>query len=347
MTPPPNRLLYAKSAMAKLRLFANLREIAGTGKVDIPATTVQGVVEAASEKFGPDFGRALETTRVWVNGDEASLDDEVDENDEVVLLPPVSGGSQPAVFAPADLIGFLPLVVAIVAVLANTMDQPIWAAAVVAIGSVWAIDLAGTFAVRGRHFAPLAVVTAVSASTLTAHILGPSGYGLAIALAVAAVLGWAVAFPQYRQVESFAPTALVALIGALAAGSLVLSRSSFTPDESAVDVLLVGVIAAIALGALVSRLPALPYLDRFSVTAVGAVIATVVAATIWDLDGVGYLLVGLGIAVALVAGQGLSSMLRTGRVTLTEQPPGMLAVVDGAMLAAAIYFPLIRLVLTG
>lgn len=333
--------------MAKLRLFANLREIAGTGRVDVPATTVQGVVDAASEKFGPDFGQTLATTRIWVNGEEASMDTAVAEDDEVVLLPPVSGGSQPAVFAATDLVGFLPLVLAIVAVLANTLDQPIWAAAVVAIGAVWAIDVAGTFAARGRQFAPLAVVTAISASTLTAHILGPSGYGLAMAVAVAAVLGWAVAFPQYRQVESFAPTALVGLIGALAAASLILSRSSFTPDERAVDVLLVGVIVGIALGALVSRLPALPYLDRFSVTAVGAVVATVVAATLWDLDGVGYLLVGLGIAVALVAGQGLSSMLRTGRVTLTDQAPGMLSVVDGAMLAAAIYFPLIRLVLTG
>ena len=51
------------------------------------------------------------------------------------------------------------------------------------------------------------------------------------------------------------------------------------------------------------------------------------------------------VAVALVAGHGLSSMLRTGRVMLTERPPGNLAALDGVVLAAAIYFPLIRLVL--
>jgi hypothetical protein len=38
-------------------------------------------------------------------------------------------------------------------------------------------------------------------------------------------------------------------------------------------------------------------------------------------------------------------MLRTGRVMLTERPPGNLAALDGVVLAAAIYFPLIRLVL--
>ena len=60
---------------------------------------------------------------------------------------------------------------------------------------------------------------------------------------------------------------------------------------------------------------------------------------------VGYLLVGLGIAVTLIAGNGLSSMLRTGRVSLTERPPGLLGSMDGIVLAATIYYPLIRLVL--
>ena len=44
--------------MAKLRLFANLRELAGTSRLDVPSETVGGVIEAASEKFGPDFRAA-------------------------------------------------------------------------------------------------------------------------------------------------------------------------------------------------------------------------------------------------------------------------------------------------
>jgi hypothetical protein len=166
-----------------------------------------------------------------------------------------------------------------------------------------------------------------------------------MAVAVAVVLGWAVAFNPYRQVEAFAPTLLVSLIAGLGTASLVLSRSSFTPDGQAVDVFLVATIAGVGLGAVVGRLPQVPFLDRFTTTAIGSVLAAMGAAALWDLDVVGYLLVGLGISVALVAGQGLSSMLRTGGVALTERPPGLLSSLDGIALAAAIYFPLIRLVL--
>lgn len=331
--------------MAKLRLFASLREIAGTSQIDVPGSTVGEVVDVVADKFGPDFAKGAETARIWVNGEEATFSDRLEDDDEVVFLPPVSGGSQPATIVPADLAAFLPLAVAIVAVLANFQGQAIWAAALVAIVAVWAVDMNTAFAVRGRAFAPLAVVTAAAASTLAAHILGPTGYGLAMAIAVAVVLGWAVAFEPYRQVEVFAPTLLVALLGSLGSASLLLTRSSFTPDAQAIDVFLVATIAGVALGALVDRLPALPFLDRFSTTAIGAVLAAVVAASFWDLDVVGYLLVGLGISVALVAGQGLSSMLRTGAVLLTERPPGLLPALDGVVLAAAIYFPLIRLVL--
>lgn len=345
MTPRRGVSTIYPEPMAKLRLFASLREIAGTSRLDVPAGTVGEVIEAAIDKFGPDFARGMETARVWLNGEEAESTDTVSEEDEVVALPPVSGGSQPATLAAADLGGFLPLAVAAVAILANFQDQPFWAAGLVAIVAIWSVDMNTAFASRGRVFAPLAVVTAAAVATLAAHILGPTGYAIAMAVAVAVTLGWGVAFAPYRQIEVFAPTLLVALLGALGSASMILTRSSFTPDPQAVDVFLVAVIAGVGLGALVARFPALPFLDRFSTTAIGAVLAAIAAASLWDLDVVGYLLVGLGIAVALVAGQGLSSMLRTGGVMLTERPPGFLPAVDGVMLAAAIYFPLIRLVL--
>lgn len=331
--------------MAKLRLFASLREIAGTARIDIPAATVGGVIDTANEKFGADFEKGVETSRVWVNGEEATLQDPVTESDEVVLLPPVSGGSQPATLSAVDLVGLLPIVVLIIAVLANTQSPEIWAAALVAIAAGWALDLNEAFTARGRLFAPLAVITTAAAGALSAHVLGGAGYGLTVALSVAIVLGWAVAFSEYRKVDAYSPTLLVGLLAGLATSSMVLSRSSFSPDERAVDVFLVAVIVGVLLGALVARMPAIPFLDPFSTTAISSVLAAVAAAAFWDLDAVGYLLVGLGIAVALVAGHGLSSMLRTGRVALTERPPGILASLDGVVLAAAIYYPLIRVIL--
>ena len=331
--------------MPEIRLFANLREIAGAGRVDVEGQTVAEAMSDAARRFGPEFERGLETSRIWVNGDEAASDQPIAPGDEVVVLPPVSGGSQPAISVPSDITSFIPVLLAAIVVFANTRGQPFWAATLVGVVAIWAFDVGSAFAARGRRFAPLAVVTAAVASTLTAHVLGGAGYGLATAIAVAVGLGWAVAFPEYRDVPSFAPTVMSALLGSLAVASTLLARSSFSPDERAIDVFLVAAIAGVALGSVVSVLPPLPFVDRFTMSAFGAVAGAVIAATLWDLDRVDYFLVGLVIAVGLVAGQGLSSMLRTGSVSLTTRPPGVVPSLDGVILAAAIYFPLIRLVL--
>ncbi|MGH8942064.1 MAG: hypothetical protein ACRDWF_04515, partial [Acidimicrobiia bacterium] len=279
-------------------------------------------------------------------GEAASMDDSVTEHDEVVLIPPVSGGDQPATtFSALDLMPFLPAAVAVVAILANTQGQEVWAAVLVLIVALWALDIGTAFAARGREFASLAVVVTAAGSAMAAHVAGGGGYALALVIAAVVSLGWAVAFPQYRRVDVLSPTVMVSLLGGLGTASLVLARSAHTPEANAVDVFLVSVIAAVGLSAIVERINPIPLLDPFSVTALGAVLAAVAAAVIWDLSVVSYLLVGLGIAVALLAGRGLSSMLRMGRVALTERPPGALASLDGVALAAAIYYPLLLLVL--
>lgn len=332
--------------MAQLRLFANLREIAGASRIDVGSTTVGGVVEEASSRYGPDFRRTVEVSRIWVNGESASLDDPVADADEVVILPPVSGGNR-SMTAPAtaDLLVFLPFAVLLVAVLANTQGQEIWVPTLVAIAAAWALDLGAVFEARGRPFASLAVIATAAVSGMAAHVMGGSGYAFALVVAVVVSLGWAVAFPRYRQVDTIGPVALVSLFAGLGTASMVLARAAATPDPKAVDVFLVSVVAGLVFGALVDRTPTLPMVDPFSATAVGAILGAVGAALLWDLDVVGYLLVGLGIAVALVAGRGFASMLRLGRVALTERPPGYLAALDGVALAATIFFPLIKIVL--
>lgn len=333
--------------MARLRLFANLREIAGTGRMDVPADTISELIETVNGKFGPDFSRGVESARVWLNGEEAHPADVLADTDEVVLLPPVSGGGQPATLAPVDLLGFAPLVVIVVAWLANSQSegQEIWAATLVGIASVWALDIGAAFAIRAKPFAPLAVAAAAASGALTAHVLGTTGYGLSVALAVAIALGWSVAFKSYREVDAVAPTVLVSLLAALGSASLVLARSGFVADERAIDVFLVSTIAGVGLGSIVSRLRAMPLLDPFSVTAIGAALSAIGAAAVWGLDIIPYLLVGLGVAVSLVAGQGLASMLRTGKVHLSQRPAGVLASIDGVVLAAAVYYPIVQLIL--
>jgi MoaD family protein len=75
-----------------LRLFATVRVAAGTGKVVIDGGTVGDVLANASSKFGAEFESLIPVCRVWVNGDAADFDTEVQNGDEVALLPPVSGG---------------------------------------------------------------------------------------------------------------------------------------------------------------------------------------------------------------------------------------------------------------
>lgn len=78
--------------MAVLRLFAAAREAAGTGREELPGTTVGQVLDGAVARYGDGFAAVLARCKVWRNGEEASRDDAVGDGDEVAVLPPVSGG---------------------------------------------------------------------------------------------------------------------------------------------------------------------------------------------------------------------------------------------------------------
>lgn len=78
--------------MVTVRLFAQAREAAGTSRDELPGSTVEDVVRAASEKFGERFTALLPTCRVWLNGEEVPPTTPVTDKDEVAVLPPVSGG---------------------------------------------------------------------------------------------------------------------------------------------------------------------------------------------------------------------------------------------------------------
>ncbi|MEM8902103.1 MAG: MoaD/ThiS family protein [Actinomycetota bacterium] len=78
--------------MAQLRLFASAREAAGTAKDVVDGATVGEVLAAARQRYGADFAAVLAGSRVWCNGEPAVDDDPVSADDEVAVLPPVSGG---------------------------------------------------------------------------------------------------------------------------------------------------------------------------------------------------------------------------------------------------------------
>lgn len=78
--------------MPVLRLFAAAREAAGTGRDDVPGATVGEVLATARARYGPAFEAVLAGSRVWLNGEPAAEDAPVGADDEVAVLPPVSGG---------------------------------------------------------------------------------------------------------------------------------------------------------------------------------------------------------------------------------------------------------------
>jgi sulfur-carrier protein len=331
--------------MATLRLFARLRELAGGSRIEIDGDTVAEVVAAAGERFGPEFVAAVQTARVWRNGEEADPSDAIEAGDEVAILPPVSGGTATMIARPEVALA-VPILVALVVVVVNVRgDAAWWAAALVGAAGLWIIDLAGQIEARGRSFPAIGVLVGAVAGAVITESIGPTGLAVAIAAAVMIVLTWGVGISGYRSIDTVAPGVMVGLLAAAAVGSLILARSGASPDPEAVDVFLLVVILAGVLGSTVERMAQLPYLDPFTVTALTAIVAAVAMAFFRDLDVAGYLLVGLGVAVALVAGRGLGSLLRTGTVALAEPPPGLLRGLDGAVLAAALYFPLVRLVL--
>lgn len=78
--------------MTRLLLLGPAREAAGVRHDDLPGATIADVLAAAVERYGSHFARVLEHSQVWCNGEEAPLDAPVGPQDEVAVLPPVSGG---------------------------------------------------------------------------------------------------------------------------------------------------------------------------------------------------------------------------------------------------------------
>jgi molybdopterin converting factor small subunit len=69
-----------------------VREAAGRGRDVFEARTVEDLLSQASERYPAAFATVLLRCRVWVNGEEARLEQRITTSDEVALIPPVSGG---------------------------------------------------------------------------------------------------------------------------------------------------------------------------------------------------------------------------------------------------------------
>jgi len=79
-------------SVALLRLFAQAREAAGVSSAEFAGATVAEIINEATARFGQGFADVVSMSKVWVNGEEVPMSHVVGDNDEVAVLPPVSGG---------------------------------------------------------------------------------------------------------------------------------------------------------------------------------------------------------------------------------------------------------------
>jgi molybdopterin converting factor small subunit len=53
---------------------------------------VAAIIAAAEEQFGEPFSRIVAVSNVWLNGNSVGPEARVNDDDEVAVIPPVSGG---------------------------------------------------------------------------------------------------------------------------------------------------------------------------------------------------------------------------------------------------------------
>lgn len=335
--------------MARLRLFANLRELAGSSEVEIQGDTVGAVLDQAADRYGQEFKDNLEHARVWLNGEPAEARDPVGRLDEVALIPPVSGGAPAATLTVSGIQVALATVALLVA---NAFAEPAWFVAVlVGVGALWAWDITGDDE-PGRPYR-VSVLLAVLAGPLATYgfevaELVPAGRGIGLGVAAGLVvmitLITAVASPRHRSLVSMVSTSMVSLAAALSLGSLVLVRIQTVLGQDLIWVFLAMVIVGKATAGLLARART-PSLDPLTGAVLATVLTAVAASFIWDLSFVGLFLVGIFVSVGLVAGTSMGSLIRVGEVYLTGAVEGSLVALDGPVLAALVYAPFVTLLL--
>jgi molybdopterin converting factor small subunit len=332
--------------MAHVRLFANLREAAGTGRVDIDGGSVRDVVETACEQFGTVFSLGVEHSRLWLNGEPTELDAPVVDTDELAMIPPVSGGAQvytpQAVGVPQEVV--VAVVLWSVLSLANLPSNPsMFVALLVAVFSLWTWDLRTSARSFGRHLGiagPLAGIIVGAVGTVFFAEKGNPEVGMGLALAAAVVVGGitGVINSKQRNLVAFSSSILLGVVPGMAVASLAATRLGGNGRQY-IWVFL-GTAAFAVVGTwILSRLSAFKGLDPFMVGTIGAVLSGLLVALILNLSVVEFLVISLMTALALVAGRALGTVTRTGQMFSQDGAPGWLALLDGTALAGAVFLP--------
>ena len=324
--------------MPRLRLFASLREAAGTGSADIPGATVDEVLANAGACFGPAFTRALATAQTWVNGERAGPVTPVVDGDEIALIPPVSGGTA-MVRSPVGIEVALLVGVTAVLFVGNALSIQWFSVAVVLAGALWAYDLTAAAGRRGLWVGAVPIVLAICAAALATYRFGSPGMAAATVGAALLALVWSVLTPYLRPLESVASGVLVSAVGAFGAAAMVLLR--LRSESEMTSFLLVAAISVAA--SWVAASTDVAPIDPLTAGVLGALGAGVLAGAVWSEDLWPTVVAAVAAAVALVAGRNLGSLARSGGFFAAGVDQGSLVHLDGVFMAAGAFWLVLHL----
>jgi MoaD family protein len=321
--------------VATLRLFANLREIAGTNRVELDATSVGDALDEAVSRYGDEFASSLAAAQVWVNGDQADRGTAVAGSDEIAVIPPVSGGAT-VLDESTDMIrAILTAALWVTVLVANLISVEALAFAAVGTAIAWLWDIGDTFALRRHAFQIIPAMTAATAGATAAYRWGETGLAGGLAVGIMFTLAWAVLDKTNRSVEALATTTLLAAVAALSTGSMVIVGLRSAAEVAA----FLGIVGVAAIAAWVGRrfggASLDPNLAILLATLAAGIGAGLVAET---LDLVVMLLAAAVTAGGLIAGRSLGSLVRNGDVLHTVRAPGLLTMLDPAMVGISMWW---------
>ena len=319
--------------MARLRLFANLRESAGTSRADFAGSTVGDVIDAAVDEYGSTFAAGLEAAKLWVNGDPAERSTPVAEGDEIALIPPVSGGAM-TVARQVDILGLLlPFALAAVVIAGNYHGARVFAFGLVGVGLLWMWDISEVLAAQRRPVNLIPAMISLAVTVNGVYAWGRVGLVGGLIVGVIVTLAWTTFDTSQRSIDAVTISLSVAAAGSLGAGLLMIVRLN-----SQVEVVGFVVVAALATGtsAVMSGSgQQVAGMDPNLAMLIGAVVGGLVAPSFADTAS--WRVFGLAAAVAggaMIAGRAFGSMIRTGHVAHTVRAPGSLTPIDAAALGA-------------
>ena len=324
-----------------VRLFAALRDAAGTSQIEVDPAPVREIVDGLCGRFGEPFATRVSVATGLLDGRTVRLGDDTTAPDgsELALLPPFSGGAPVATHDSRLTRALVAGSLLVPALLVLGVQGDRWTfglvALVVGVGSL--VDLHLAMGDTGhRTVLPAALLMALGPGLLVLLVPAVAGAWVAGVVALGVVLTFLLTLASPRRHDTagiVGATLLAGLLVAFGVTALLLLRDAADSTALTGAIVLIGLTDATVL-LLGGRAAGSPVARRAAVAAVVAALGTVGMRAI---TGEPATLAGLlGLPVAAVGAALLSTRLRDVlRLRATAPRPGLLiGTADAALVGA-------------